>query len=248
MAAASSIPHVYAAIHAVMSDIGIDGIGKEQYNTGQKYNFRGIDDVMNALNPLLVKHKLLILPRVTKRTEEERKTTSGGRMGYVVVDVEFDFVSVLDGSKHTVATVGEAMDSADKATNKAMSAAYKYVCIQGFCIPTEGDNDADRHTHEIEPREQRVQQQTYQSSVTGPPARTAGVILAEWNLSRDCIEEAKETCKARNMLFSDMLVEADRCGVKPLPGEIGQVYTRFWDWLDSKYPIGHDDAGGQSAA
>jgi hypothetical protein len=67
----------------------------------------------------------------------------------VVVDVEFDFVSATDGSAHTVKTYGEAMDTADKATNKAMSAAYKYACLQTFCIPTEGDNDADSFSHEV---------------------------------------------------------------------------------------------------
>lgn len=41
------------------------------------------------------------------------------------------------------------MDSGDKASNKAMSAAYKYAAIQTFCIPTEGDNDADSTTHEV---------------------------------------------------------------------------------------------------
>src|SRR5690606_19364534 len=51
---------------------------------------------------------------------------------------------------------GEAMDSADKATNKAMSAAYKYAAFQTFCIPTEGDNDADATTHEVAPLAQRM--------------------------------------------------------------------------------------------
>jgi hypothetical protein len=55
----------------------------------------------------------------------------------------------MDGSKHVVKTCGEAMDSADKATNKAMSAAYKYALFQAFCIPTEGDNDADATTQEV---------------------------------------------------------------------------------------------------
>ncbi|MNY54686.1 hypothetical protein D3C86_1905820 [compost metagenome] len=41
------------------------------------------------------------------------------------------------------------MDSGDKATNKAMSAAYKYAAFQAFCIPTEGDNDADGQTHQV---------------------------------------------------------------------------------------------------
>jgi hypothetical protein len=69
----------------------------------------------------------------------------------VTVHAEFDFVSAYDGSKHTAATYGEAMDSGDKATNKAMSAAYKYAAFMTFAIPTEGDNDADATTHEVVP-------------------------------------------------------------------------------------------------
>ena len=70
----------------------------------------------------------------------------------MTVEAEFDFVSAEDGSRHTVKTFGEAMDSGDKATNKAMSAAYKYAAFQAFSIPTEGDNDADAQTHEVAAR------------------------------------------------------------------------------------------------
>jgi hypothetical protein len=58
-------------------------------------------------------------------------------------------VSAEDGSMHTAIAYGEAMDSGDKATNKAMSAAYKYACMEVFCIPTEGTPDADAETHEV---------------------------------------------------------------------------------------------------
>ncbi len=47
------------------------------------------------------------------------------------------------------------MDSGDKSTNKAMSAAYKYAAFMTFAIPTEGDNDADAHTPEVAPQGQR---------------------------------------------------------------------------------------------
>jgi hypothetical protein len=144
-------PHVYAAIAEVMGELAKTGIGKNNKNTQQNYKFRGIDDVYNALAPLLARAKLLILPRVLNRTVTERETKNGGVLFYVVLDVEFDLVSGLDGSKHTVRVVGEAMDSGDKATNKAMSAAYKYACMEAFCIPTEGDNDADSTTHEVKP-------------------------------------------------------------------------------------------------
>lgn len=143
---------VYEAIAAVTAELAKTGIAKERNNQQQNYKFRGIDDIYNALAPALAKAGLCVLPRVTRREVTERTTKSGSMLFYVVCDVEFDFVSAEDGSKHTVAVVGEAMDSADKATNKAMSAAYKYAALMTFCIPTEGDNDADAATHEVAPR------------------------------------------------------------------------------------------------
>jgi hypothetical protein len=144
-----TVPKVYGAIVKVMKDIGKAGISKDRENKQQGYSFRGIDDVYNALNGFISEANLCVLPRVMKRDVTERVSQKGGALFYVVLDVEFDFVSAEDGSKHTVSTVGEAMDSGDKATNKAMSAAYKYACMEVFCIPTEGDNDADRTTHEV---------------------------------------------------------------------------------------------------
>jgi hypothetical protein len=144
---------VYKAINAVQSELSSVGITKDRRNMqGSGYNFRGIDDVYNAIAPLLAKHSLCILPRVLTRECVERSSKSGGALFYVTVEVEFDFVSADDGSKHTVKTFGEAMDSGDKATNKAMSAAYKYAAFQAFSIPTESDNDADAHTHSVAPK------------------------------------------------------------------------------------------------
>jgi len=140
---------VYTLISAVMKDLAESGIKKDHKNQQQGYKFRGIDDVYNSLSPIMSKHGLIILPRVLTRECVERTTKSGGALFYSFVEVEFDFVSAADGSMYTVKTFGEAMDSADKSTNKAMSAAYKYACIQAFCIPTEGDNDADATTHEV---------------------------------------------------------------------------------------------------
>jgi len=141
--------NVYQAISAVQKDLSAQGISKDRKNTqGSGYAFRGIDDVYNALSPFLAKHGLCILPRVLNRESVERQSKAGGALFYITVEVEFDLVAA-DGSKHTIKTFGEAMDSGDKATNKAMSAAYKYACMQSFCIPTEGDNDADAQTHQV---------------------------------------------------------------------------------------------------
>jgi hypothetical protein len=140
-------PNVYECIAAVSEEIAKVGISKDRKNEQQGYKFRGIDEVYNALAPILAKHKLVILPRMLTRTQTERQTAKGGILFAVVVEAEFDFVSAHDGSRHTTRAFGEAMDSADKATNKAMSAAYKYTAFQTFCIPTEGDNDADAQSH-----------------------------------------------------------------------------------------------------
>lgn len=140
---------VYAAIGAVSKVMAGQGIAKGRQNQQQGYSFRGIDEVMNALAPVLADSGLVILPRMISRSCTERTTQKGGVLFYVVVEAEFDFVAVSDGSTHTVRMFGEAMDSADKATNKAMSAAYKYACFQAFCIPLQGTPDADTVTHEV---------------------------------------------------------------------------------------------------
>jgi len=142
-------PQVYVAISNVMAGLARAGIGKVRKNEAQGYKFRGIDDVYNALAPLMAGEGLCILPKCLSRSVTERQSARGGVLFAVVVDVEFTFASSKDGSSVTVRVPGEAMDSADKATNKAMSAAYKYACLQTFCIPTEGDNDADAHHPEV---------------------------------------------------------------------------------------------------
>ena len=144
-------PAVYAAISACTKSIGKAGISKDRRNQQQGYAFRGIDDVYNTLSAVLAEHQLCIIPRVIRREVTERNTAKGGVLFYVVVEVEFDIVSAVDGSTHMARVFGEAMDSADKATNKAMSAAYKYMALQLFCIPTESDNDADATTHDVAP-------------------------------------------------------------------------------------------------
>lgn len=140
---------VYQAINAVQRALCAEGIAKDRRNQQQGYSFRGIDDMYNVVSPLLGKHGLCILPRVIGRTCVERVNAKGTALFYVTCEVEYDLVAAEDGSKHTIRTVGEAMDSGDKATNKALSAAYKYAVMQAFAIPTEGDNDADATTHEV---------------------------------------------------------------------------------------------------
>ena len=148
---------VYQAINSVQLALSKIGIEKNRTNQqGSSYKFRGIDDIYNVVSPLLAEHHLCILPRMLARNCVERVSKNGGALFYITVEAEFDLISSEDGSKHTIKTFGEAMDSGDKATNKAMSAAYKYAMIQLFAIPTEGDNDIENQTHEEKKTELKV--------------------------------------------------------------------------------------------
>lgn len=141
--------NIYEAICNVMSEIG--AIEKSKKNQQQGFMYRGVDDVMNALQPLLVKYKVFIVPEVLEQTREERTTKNGNTVIYSVCKVKYTFYAD-DGSFVQAVVVGEGMDSGDKATNKAMSIAFKYACFQTFCIPTEEMVDPDAESHEITPQ------------------------------------------------------------------------------------------------
>lgn len=142
---------IYQAIIGVMSDIGV--IGKEKKNAQQGFKYRGVDDVMNALQPVMVQHGLFVVPEIIDQKREERQTNRGGNLIYSVCTVRYTFYA-KDGSSVQCVVVGEGMDSGDKATNKAMSIAFKYACFQVFCIPTEEMKDPDAEVHTVAPREE----------------------------------------------------------------------------------------------
>ncbi|MGZ5583442.1 MAG: ERF family protein [Usitatibacter sp.] len=142
----ATAPLIYAALAACMKDIGVEGIAKDRENKQQNFKFRGIDQVYNALNPILSKHGVVFVPNFTERIVDTRRNKDNTSNLYNVTVRGIIRAYASDGSYVEGATYGEAMDSADKATNKAESAAYKYFAFQLFCIPTEEtaqDSDAD---------------------------------------------------------------------------------------------------------
>ena len=126
---------VYAAITRVAAELASAGIAKTHLNGVDQYQYRSIDDVLNRLSPLLAKHRLCVLPRVLRRTQQERDGLGDALLLHVTLKVGFDLVSADDGSMHGVIGFGEALDASDKGTAKAMSSAYKAAMLQTFCIP-----------------------------------------------------------------------------------------------------------------
>ena len=139
---------VYKAINAVQKKLAESGIGKNQSNDFDKYKYRGIDDVYNVLGGILADCELAIIPKVLQRQVSERQSNKGSIMFHVALEVQFALVSCEDGSSHDMIVWGEAMDRSDKATNKALSAAYKYAVFNCFCIPIDGQ-DADSESPQV---------------------------------------------------------------------------------------------------
>lgn len=138
---------IFEAIPAILADV--EAIGKGRKNQQQGYAFRGIDDVYNAIHPLLAKHKVFPTCEIMSKDTSERETKNGGTLFCVALRAKYTLWA-SDGTSVTTEAVGEGMDSADKASNKAMSAAYKYALFQLLCIPTEAV-DADETTPEVAP-------------------------------------------------------------------------------------------------
>lgn len=126
---------IYSRIGLVMRDL--PAIGKEQKNTQHGWMFRGIDMIMNYVEPLFVKHGVFMVPQVLDSIREERQTKNGGNMIYTKLRIKYTFYSTSDGSYIEAVVDGEGMDTGDKSTNKAMAVAMKYALFQVLCIPTE---------------------------------------------------------------------------------------------------------------
>lgn len=141
---------IYEKIPAIMNDL--NAVGKNNVNGQQNWKYRGIDDVMNALHPLLSKHGVFVVPEILEQKREEKQTSKGNTLNYSICTIKFH-ITATDGSSVHAVTIGEGMDSGDKSSNKAMAVAFKYAMFQTFCIPTEEmkNDDPDKETHETVP-------------------------------------------------------------------------------------------------
>ena len=159
-------PKIFQAINEVMESCG--AVGKDAKNQQQGYKYRGIDALMNAINPALRKAKVFASPEVLESTREERHTAKGGLLIYSIAKVKYTFYAE-DGSNVSAIVIGEGMDSGDKSFNKAMSAAYKYALFQVFCVPTE--EMVDSEVDSPEPLQKAAQSQTTQRTTQRQTAR-----------------------------------------------------------------------------
>lgn len=148
---------IFKKINSILQEV--DAIGKNKTNPQQGYKFRGIDDMYNALHPLFAIHGVFITSDILSSKREERQTKSGGNLIYTIVTCKFTFYAE-DGTNVSSTLEGEAMDSGDKSTNKAMSTALKYALMQMFLIPTEEQLDTEYKSPEVKGKNTEPKKQT----------------------------------------------------------------------------------------
>lgn len=135
---------VHEAWAAVMADVR--GLSKDQRNSHQNFNFRGVDDVMNAVGPALRKHGVSVVPSSVDLRTRDAQTTQGKAAHETTVVVSYTIYGPA-GDSMPGASAGESLDSGDKATPKAMSVAYRTFLLQALCLPTQ-ETDPDAQTYE----------------------------------------------------------------------------------------------------
>ena len=132
----------------------VNAIGKDNKNTFQNYNFRGIEQVYAYFHPLLAKHGIFTAQRSLNKSFEvipSRSTNSKGEpkpdQVSAHVDIAIDFICCETGETVTTSGFGEGVDTSDKATNKATSGAVKYIYFNTFCVPVTASavEDGDRY-------------------------------------------------------------------------------------------------------
>jgi hypothetical protein len=152
--ASEKFPLIYSRIALVMSDLR--AIDKMQRNEQQKFMFRGIDDVLNGVQPAMVKHQVFVTQTIVERIRKDGETVNvyQGKENvkkwvHCVNHYCFRFTTI-DGSFIETFVDGEGIDYGDKASNKCNSIALKYALINTFLIPTKELDDPDSETIEIQ--------------------------------------------------------------------------------------------------
>lgn len=191
--------NIYQALVQVMNDVG--AVRKAEFNSHQKFPFRGIDAVINAVSPAFRKHGVFCTPTVIS-SEYESVQVGQNRtvMGHARVMVAYTF-HASDGTSVQATVSAESMDSGDKATAKAMSVAYRTALLQTLCLPTdEADPDADTFERSPESAPARKEEAVRVQRATQSPAQPA---------QRENTRQAPKRSDAQVTLIGNLLEQCE---------------------------------------
>ena len=132
---------IHEAIRKAMEEIARTGIAKTHQASlgGASVRYRGIEDAMNEMSGVLIRHRITVTPRYSDLNISERvkgAPADAKATRFATVRGTFTFTSCVDGSFVQCEHYGEAMDSGDKAVTKAQSVAFRTALFQQFVVPT----------------------------------------------------------------------------------------------------------------
>jgi len=186
----SETPTIFQALNAAMRDVG--AVRKEQVNQHQRFNFRGVDAVVNAVSPAFREHGIIVAPTLLEKELKETRTSKGAIMEIVHLTVRYTFFGPA-GDKIEATVAAESFDSGDKATAKAMSVAFRTALLQTLALPTDETDDPDHHTFERGGPQRRPSAQT--PATPGPVVRAeraqiekAAALMDQMDLTDEKIE------------------------------------------------------------
>lgn len=208
---------IYGKLADIMQEI--EPIAKDRKNQAQGYNFRGIDDVMDSLGPIMAKHRVFLTTETIDIKREERQTAKGGTLIYTILTEKISFWAE-DGSSVWTIKIGEGMDSGDKSSNKASSVAVKNACIQMFMIPTKEPKDPENDSHEVKP----TIKSKPSTNINESEVDSNKVMLSE--LKKNIVLSPSGTSEAEAKTIQLTTMEYDRYLVKIVDGFIQNMVTK----------------------
>lgn len=218
---------VYAALAAVMADV--DHVAKRDINRDQRYVFRGIDAVVNAVGPALRRHGVIVIPQVVDVAYEAVQTSTGKPSTACRVKVAYIFWGP-EGDYIETSVIGEAWDWGDKSAPKAMSVAFRTALLQVLALPTD-EPDPDSQSYE------RAEPRVYPEGgiVPRPPVDSGAPPLAEakaraWNVGRRLWPDAKP----------DELKRETEGALMGLGSSIANADTETWVKLAEQWEAQYD--------
>lgn len=217
---------IYKAINDIMKDLG--AIKKDQSGTGISYKYRGIEQIYNAVNPLLCKYGVFVAPRVISKTSERYDNANGKITFRVELTISHKFYAD-DGSFVEVEMAGEGIDQSDKATNKATTAAMKYAFNELFAITTEDTEDSDKTSPTIDSTKNVFAAKNHQPDAQdGNPGHVPSYSIPFGKFKQRSLEEVPMDELKSYIVYIEDKAERDN---KPIQGQVKEFIDRACSYI-----------------
>ena len=198
----------------------VKAVGKSERNSHQKFMFRGIDNVLNAVGPALRKHGVSVRPVVQSAVYDQVKTSNNKPATACRLIVDYIFTAD-DGSDLTTTVAAESWDHGDKCAPKAMSVAMRTALLQTLALPTD-EPDPDHETFQ-------QAQDDAQAARKSDLQKWADNILAfekagEWQKIEQGMEWAKRQSDREKFLYAQGVLQR-----RPSPQEAQETAQQVLD-------------------